>query len=101
MADEKPDDVGEADQARLDARLLVGERAAENAFERTHQPAFDTVGVVGDRAPAEIGMAVLEIEENGAWQSGLLAFQRHQSRPAVADHAHRGIGRAEIDAAEC
>src|SRR4051794_16526428 len=46
-------------------------------------------------------MAVLEIEEHGTWQSGLLALQQDQPRLAVPDDTHRGIGRAEVNAAEC
>ena len=99
IEEERADDVGEGDRMGLDAGLFLDQRRAQHAFQRAQQPAFDIVGIAGDRGAAETGAVVLEIEEDGARHRHLAILQRDQPRPSVVDEADRRIGRAKVDPA--
>ncbi len=100
MAEHQPDNVGERHGARLDARFLVDQRGSEHAFQRPHQAPLGIQRVVLDGAAAEIGMPVLEIEEDGTWDRHRRALDGHESRRAVVDDPDGGVRRAEVDAAK-
>ncbi|MCY1552627.1 hypothetical protein D9M68_890340 [compost metagenome] len=96
---EARDDVLEADQPVVDGGFFLHQRAAEQALERAHEPAFDAGQVQRDGVATEVRAAVLGIEEEGSRQGGGAALDGKQARGlAGGGKGNRGIRSAEIDA---
>ena len=93
------DDVLVAQHAVVHGRLLLHQRAAEQALERAHQPAFGAGEVQRDGLAAEVRAAVLGIEEEGGRHRRVAAFERQQPRRRASDRRGDGrVGSAEVDA---
>ena len=73
--------------------------AAQDALERTHQPAFGAGQVEADRLAAEMGAAVLGIEEDRGRDRDRRAFEQQRAAPArpAPTQAACGIRRPEVD----
>ena len=95
------DDVLKTDLLVLDLRGLQEQRAAQQAFERAHQPAFSAFHVMPDGIPPKVGGLVFGVVEHGGGHGQGLALQRDQAGAAFgAEPGHGRVGGTEIDA-EC
>ena len=98
-AQEQADDVLVADQLLVHRRLVLQQRAAQQAFERTHQPAFGAFQVLRNRIPPKVRAVLFRVEEQGGGQGAGIAFERNHARCALPlAHGHGRVGGTEVDA---
>ncbi len=93
------DDVLKADLLVPDLRGLQQQRAAQQAFERTHQAALGAFQIVSEGLAPKVGAAVFGVVEHGRGHGQGLTLQRDQTCTVLgAQPGHGGVGGAEIDA---
>ena len=98
-AQEQADDVLVADQLLVHRRLVLQQRAAQQAFERTHQAAFRALQVLRNRIPPKVRAVLFRVEEQGGGQGAGIAFERNHARCALPlAHGHGRVGGTEVDA---
>ena len=95
------DDVLKTDLLMPDLCGLQQQRAAQQAFQRTHQTPLGAFQIVFESIPPKVGAAVFGVVEHGRGHGHGLTFQRDQAGVALgAEPGHGRVGGAEIDA-EC
>jgi len=99
LGQEGGDDVLEADGLAVDLGFFQQQRAAQQAFERAHQPAFGARQVLRHGIAPKVRAVVFRIEKQRRGHGQRIAFQRQRlGQPTVLPPGHGGIGGAEVDA---
>ena len=95
------DDVLKTDLLVPDLCGFQQQRAAQQAFQRTHQAPIGAFHVMPDGIAAKVGAVVFGVVEHGGGHGHGFALQRDQAGVALgAEPGHGRVGGAEIDA-EC
>ena len=99
LGQEGGDDLLVADLLVIDLSLLQQQRAAQQALEGAHQPAFCSCKVLRHRVATEMRAAILGVVEHGRGHRECLALKRDQARQSAFGRVgDGGVGSAEIDA---
>ncbi len=99
LGQETGNDVAKGNRLAMHGGALVDERAAQQALERPHQPAFIARQVTLHGGAAERRAAVLVGEEQRGGQGGGAVFERQHAAAAIRQrHGHGRVGGAEVDA---
>ncbi len=88
FADELREQVAKEKRATVDFGFAFDQAAAEQAFQRTHQPAFVARQIVGETGTAKASAFVFSVEKDHRGQCHLAVFERQQGwvlRPQAAD----------------
>ncbi|MOA13541.1 hypothetical protein D3C78_1336000 [compost metagenome] len=99
MLQEQRNDVLVAHQMAMHRRLVLQQRAAQQAFERAHQPPFLAFEVLRHGIAPVMGAVLLGMEEQGRGHDHLLPFKGDGTDGTASNAQRHGrVGGAEINA---